>query len=168
MVSKMRNKSTKLSSAPDMNGSPHTLVVTGAGIRAANLTRALRKFQTEQATVAKLFAKHIKLEEAIAFVKKTRIGIAIGTPTRLINLLDEDHGGVVSIFQVKLTSAATAGVLSLENLQRLVVDCSHIDQKRRGILDMSETQNPLIELLNRQGLKERYAASEKGVDLLFY
>ncbi|KAH0563418.1 csm1-like protein [Trichoglossum hirsutum] len=77
------------------------------------------------------------------------MGIAVGTPTRLIDLLNE-------------------GVLSIEKLQRLVVDCSYMDQKKRGILDMRETQAPLMELLNRQGLKERYAASENGVDLLFY
>ncbi|KAI9860009.1 MAG: hypothetical protein M1813_006356 [Trichoglossum hirsutum] len=144
-----KNNLANLSSAPDMNGSPHTIVITGSGIRAADITRALRKFQTEQATVAKLFAKHIKLKEAIAFVKKTRMGVAIGTPTRLIDLLNE-------------------GALSVEKLQRLIIDCSYIDQKKRGILDMRETQAPLMELLNRQGLKGRYGAPENGVDLLFY
>ncbi|KAI9769422.1 MAG: hypothetical protein M1840_004124 [Geoglossum simile] len=144
-----RGRPGSLSSSPSVSGAPHTIVVTSAGIRAANLTRALRKFQTKQSTVAKLFAKHIKLKDAITFVTKTRMGIAIGTPTRLIGLLNE-------------------GVLSLEKLQRLVVDCSHIDQKKRGILDMRELQIPLMELLNRQGLKERYTASEDKVDLLFY
>lgn len=36
--------------------------------------RVLRVFQTENATVAKLFAKHIKLKDAIEYVKKTRYG----------------------------------------------------------------------------------------------
>ena len=34
--------------------------------------RALRTFQTKEAVVAKLFAKHIKLKDAIEYVKKTR------------------------------------------------------------------------------------------------
>ncbi|KAH0563417.1 hypothetical protein GP486_002022 [Trichoglossum hirsutum] len=70
--SMMKNNPADLSSAPDINGSPHTIVITISGIRAADITRALRNFQTKQATVAKLFAKHIKLKDAIAFVKKTR------------------------------------------------------------------------------------------------
>jgi protein CMS1 len=43
-----------------------------------------------------------------------------------------------------------------------------MDQKKRGILDMNETLTPLVELLNRQGLKERYEIRENEVDLLFY
>lgn len=79
----------KLSDASTEKGSPHTLVVAGAGLRAADVTRALRKFQTKEAMVAKLFAKHIKLKEAIEMVKTTRMGIGVGTPQRLIDLLDD-------------------------------------------------------------------------------
>ncbi|KAI9819392.1 MAG: hypothetical protein M1826_001141 [Phylliscum demangeonii] len=140
---------TLLASAPETNGAPHTLVVTGAGIRAADLVRALRKFRTPQADVAKLFAKHIKLKEAEDYVKKTRIGIAVGTPTRILDLLK-------------------AGALSVERLDRIVVDSSYVDQKRRGIFDMRETFTPLMEFLSRPELKARYGASEKRLDLLFY
>ena len=38
--------------------------------------------------MAKLFAKHIKLKEAIETTKKTRMGIGVGTPQRLIDLLE--------------------------------------------------------------------------------
>ena len=79
----------QLAGASKQKGSPHTLVVAGAGLRAADLTRALRKFQTKKATVAKLFAKHIKLKEAIETTQKTRMNIGIGTPQRLIDLLDQ-------------------------------------------------------------------------------
>ncbi|KAK3172775.1 hypothetical protein OEA41_006100 [Lepraria neglecta] len=61
-----------LSTASKKTGSPHTLVITSAGLRAADITRALRTFQTKEAVVAKLFAKHIKLKDAIEYVKKTR------------------------------------------------------------------------------------------------
>jgi len=60
------------------------------------------------------------------------------------------------------------GALSAEHLERVVVDASHIDQKKRGILDMKETQAPLIQLLSREDLKERYGTSEKKIELLFY
>jgi protein CMS1 len=77
-----------LSDAPHEKGHPHTLVVAGAGLRAVELVRALRRFQTKEAFVAKLFAKHIKLREAIETVKKTRINIGVGTPQRIFDLLE--------------------------------------------------------------------------------
>lgn len=87
--SRRKKKGKKLSDSPQEKGSPHTLVVAGAGLRAADLTRALRKFQTKESMVAKLFAKHIKLKEAIDTVKKTRMGVGVGTPQRIIDLLDD-------------------------------------------------------------------------------
>jgi protein CMS1 len=60
------------------------------------------------------------------------------------------------------------GALSLANLKRLVVDASHIDQKKRGILDMKEITMPLAKWLARKEFKERYTAEEKPLHLLFY
>ncbi|KAI9703269.1 MAG: hypothetical protein M1836_007835 [Candelina mexicana] len=142
-------KKKKLSAASKVRGAPHTIVVAAAGLRAADLTRALRVFQNKDSSVAKLFAKHIKFRDAIKHVKKTRMGLAVGTPTRLLDLLNE-------------------GALSVEKLERIVVDCSHIDQKKRGILDMRETQLPLVQFLGRDNIKRRYGTSDEGVRLLFY
>ena len=55
----------------------------------AERIRAVRKFQTKDAIIAKLFAKHIKLKESVAFLKSKRTGIAVGTPTRLKDLMDD-------------------------------------------------------------------------------
>lgn len=79
----------KLTRAPEAKGSPHTFIIASAGLRAADLTRALRKFQTKEAMVAKLFAKHIKLRDAVEMVKKTRMNIGVGTPQRLSDLLED-------------------------------------------------------------------------------
>ncbi|KAF2103958.1 hypothetical protein NA57DRAFT_70170 [Rhizodiscina lignyota] len=141
--------SGKLSTASKAKGSPHTLVVAGAGLRAADLTRALRTFQTKEATVAKLFAKHIKLKEAVETCKKLRMNIGVGTPQRIHDLLDD-------------------GALSSKELKRIVIDASHIDQKKRGVLDMKETLLPLVTLLARSEFKERYGASDKRLELIFY
>lgn len=138
-----------LSSASKKLGSPHTLVITSSGLRAADITRALRLFQTKDAVVAKLFAKHIKLREAVDYVRKTRMGIGVGTPSRIIDLFD-------------------SGALSSSSLERVVVDCSHIDQKKRGIFDMRETQQPLMALLNQSELKNRYGSGSGKVRLLLY
>ncbi|TVY67399.1 Protein CMS1 [Lachnellula suecica] len=148
-LEKFAGNSTKLWSASKKNGSPHTIIVTAAGLRAAEIARVLRKFQTKDATVAKLFAKHIKLQDSIKFLKSTRIGIAVGTPTRLKDLMDD-------------------GALAIDRLERIVIDASHIDVKKRGILEMKETQVPLILWLGQAEFKERYAATKDHVQLLFY
>lgn len=55
-----------------------------------------------------------------------------------------------------------------------MIDASHIDQKKRGLLDMKETQVPLVQLLTRPELKERFGTAEEGrieqgkVELLFF
>jgi protein CMS1 len=48
------------------------------------------------------------------------------------------------------------------------VDASHIDQKKRGILEMKETQVPLTLWLGQSILRERYGAKKEGIQLLFY
>jgi protein CMS1 len=55
-------------------------------------------------------------------------------------------------------------------VKRIVVDASHIDQKKRGIVDMRETMLPLAKLLCRGGLKERYEDDDaaRHIDLIFY
>ncbi|MCJ1427426.1 hypothetical protein MMC29_005329 [Sticta canariensis] len=141
--------SKNLATASKKPGSPHTLVIVSAGLRAANVARALRTFQTKDAAVAKLFAKHIKLKDAINYVKKTRIGIGAGTPSRILDLFN-------------------AGALCFEKLERVVIDCSHIDVKKRCIFDMRETQKPLMQLLNQDGLKTRYGGSSDQINLLFF
>ena len=60
------------------------------------------------------------------------------------------------------------GALSSENLERVVVDCSYIDRKKRGIFDMRETQRSLIDLLNRDNIKSRYGVNKDGITLLLY
>jgi protein CMS1 len=57
-------------------GAPHTIVVTASGIRAADLCRSLKtglpKQGTKDPNVAKLFAKHMKLAEQVAHLKKNK------------------------------------------------------------------------------------------------
>lgn len=83
-----KRSKNKLSNAFEEKGRPHTLVIAGAGLRAADMTRALRDFQSKESMVAKLFAKHIKLKEAEEMARKTRMGIGVGTPQRIGDLLD--------------------------------------------------------------------------------
>ncbi|TGO40955.1 hypothetical protein BHYA_0029g00650 [Botrytis hyacinthi] len=148
-LEKFSDNTTKLWSASKKNGSPHTIIVTAAGLRAADLARAVRKFQTKDVKVAKLFAKHIKLKDSIGFLKSSRTGIAVGTPQRLKDLMDE-------------------GSLAVDRLERIVIDASHIDQKKRGILEMKETQIPLTIWLGQKPFRERYEGSTDKLQILFY
>ncbi|KAK7419393.1 Protein cms1 [Neonectria magnoliae] len=130
-------------------GAPHTLVVAGAGLRAADIARVVRIFSNKDTTVAKLFAKHMKVEEQVKFLNNHKIGIGVGTPSRLMELIDN-------------------GALSLANLKRVVVDASHIDQKKRGVLDMKDTMLPLARFLARKEFKDGYVDETKPLALLFY
>ncbi|KAF4124527.1 protein CMS1 [Geosmithia morbida] len=131
-MEKFCQKPESLTKPPKKKGSPHTLIVAGAGLRAADL-----------------FAKHMKVAEQVEFLKNKKTGIGIGTPARLIELIDN-------------------GALSLEYLENIIVDASHIDQKKRGILDMKDTMLPLARFLSRKEFKERYVADEKPISLIFY
>ncbi|KAI5283631.1 hypothetical protein KEM54_001976 [Ascosphaera aggregata] len=119
-----------LSVAPEENGTPHTL--------------------TKDCAVAKLFAKHIKLKEAKSFVQNIRIGVGVGTPARINDLVAAD-------------------CLKLNHLERIVIDGSHLDQKRRGIFDMKEIFLPLISFLTRPELVRRYTSLEEDhLDVLVF
>lgn len=78
-----------------------------------------------------------------------RISIGVGTPQRINDLLED-------------------GALSAKHLKRIIVDASYIDQKKRGILDMKETQMPLVKLLTRSDLRDRYEDGEVPTKMLFY
>lgn len=148
-LEKFSNNPTRLWSASKKNGAPHTIIVTAAGLRAADLARIIRKFQTKDSRVAKLFAKHIKIKDSIAFLKSTRTGMAVGTPTRLKDLMD-------------------CGALQVDRLERIVIDTSHIDQKKRGILDMKETHVPLTVWLGQNEFRNRYGSATQNIALFFY
>lgn len=91
----------------------------------------------------------MKVDEQVSFLKNKKAGIGVGTPARLMDLIDN-------------------GALSLDNLQRVIVDASHIDQKKRGVMDMKDTMMPLARFLTRSEFKDKYVDEEKPLDLLFY
>ena len=79
-----------------------------------------------------------------------RIGIGIGTPARLIDLLESQ-------------------ALKTTNLRRIVIDGSYLDQKKRSIFDMRELFVRLLELLSLPQLKERYeTGDEQSLDILVF
>jgi protein CMS1 len=108
----------------------------------------------------------------VSFLQKSRTGIAVGTPQRLIDLIENGtYNNTPSRNKSPLFSPVNPfpDALSLANLKRIVVDASHIDQKKRGIVDMRETMMPLAKLLCMQVLKGRYEdETARHIDLIFY
>ena len=74
---------------------------------------------------------------------------------------------VIELMRI-LESNVTLGALQLDRLERIIVDASHIDQKKRGILEMKETQVPLTLWLGQASIRERYTATSGSIELMFY
>lgn len=66
-----------------------------------------------------------------------------------------------SHLEEEITNIDTLDVLKLQDLKRIVIDASYIDQKKRGIFDMKEVFVPLLQLLTRADLRDRYTTKDK-------
>lgn len=95
------------------------------------------------------------------------MGIGAGTPARISDLIESGKQQCRSAYEVLSNRKLTSGTLKLDELERIVIDGSHIDQKQRGIFDMKDTHLPLLQLLTRPELRERYGASKKTKILVF-
>ncbi|KAF8538896.1 U3-containing 90S pre-ribosomal complex subunit-domain containing protein, partial [Trichophaea hybrida] len=126
----------ELNKTSETPGTPHTFIVTAAALRATDLARVVKKFQTKECMVAKLFAKHIKLKESIDLCNSTKIGIGVGTPARMLALIRE-------------------GSLKLDDVTAIVLDMSAINEKQQGIFDIRETHKDVLDLLNESVIKSR-------------
>ncbi|KAJ4480542.1 U3-containing 90S pre-ribosomal complex subunit-domain containing protein [Lentinula edodes] len=120
---------TRLSQKSKNPGSPTLLFITGAALRVADVTRILKdkRLRGEKGgEVAKLFARHFKLAEHCSYLKRTKVGAAVGTPGRIGKLLSE-------------TDALTISALS-----HIMLDISFRDTKKRNLLDIPETRNEVF------------------------
>jgi len=94
-------------------GQPLLLVICSSALRCLDVIRALREVSPE-AKVAKLFAKHLKLEEQEKWLRRI-VKIGVGTPRRVSDLINK-------------------GALSLESCEHLILDASHKDVKNYTLL----------------------------------
>ncbi|KAI0708968.1 U3-containing 90S pre-ribosomal complex subunit-domain containing protein [Earliella scabrosa] len=120
---------TRMGQRPKSNGAPTLLFVAGAALRVADVTRVLKdkRLRGEKGgDIAKLFAKHFKLEEHVAYLKRTKIAAAVGTPGRLGKLLCDTDA------------------LSTSALTHIILDVSFRDVKKRTLLDIPETRDEVF------------------------
>ncbi|KDN49316.1 hypothetical protein RSAG8_02018, partial [Rhizoctonia solani AG-8 WAC10335] len=130
---------SRIAQRPKHHAAPTAIVLAGAALRVADLTRAVRPLKGESGgEIAKLFAKHFKLKDHVAHLAKTRVGVAVGTPARISQLLAEPDA------------------LSVKALSHIVLDLTYIDSKQRSLLDIPETRvDTLRGVLGHSRIRER-------------
>jgi protein CMS1 len=133
-----------LNRASTEKASPHTLFICPSGLRGADLARELRTYQSADNAVAKLFAKHFKIEQQAVFLRKTNVGFGVGTPDRVKKLIE-------------------AGALKTGRLERIVVDGSYLDEKKRGFWNMAELFMPMLDLLKMKEVQKKLEPGELQV-----
>ena len=108
--------------------SPAVLFVTGSSNRACAIIKELSKSDLKL-PVAKLFSRHMKVNAQHDFLKKTAYPIGVGTPNRLLKLLD-------------------LGYLSLSKTTLVVLDLSN-DVKGYNLMSQIDTRGDAAVLLQR-------------------
>ena len=128
---------------------PHTIVIASSGIRVADLVRDLRVFNSSESKIGKYFAKHMKLQPNLKFAKQTRVGIAVGTPVRLKELIENDG-------------------IQAGSLQRIIIDGSYQNEKKYTIFDMADSFRAMLDLLNMDGVKSRLLDDKDKLLIMVY
>ncbi|KAG2177882.1 hypothetical protein INT43_003129 [Umbelopsis isabellina] len=119
----------KLAKAPPAEalGAPAIVIITHSAIRATDLVRGLKEFD-KAAKIAKLFAKHLKVEDQARFLGERPIHFAVGTPHRIKELIDLEH-------------------LKMDRLELIVID-GEKNAKRLDIFENDAVNGPLYELFS--------------------
>ncbi|OQR83324.1 ubiquitin-specific protease [Achlya hypogyna] len=120
--------------------SPILLIVCSSALRAVEIGKAIAGFKCH---VAKLFGKHLKLEEQVENLKRWH-PIAIGTPGRIKTLLEMKG-------------------LSLECTTHVVVDM-HRDSKNMSILELKDTSKDMIDCI-RDSMLPRLTTNKLSIAL---
>ncbi|KAK2641727.1 hypothetical protein Ddye_023490 [Dipteronia dyeriana] len=105
-------------------GCPAVLIISTSALRSIELLRGLRSLTTE-CHVAKLFSKHMKVEEQVSLLKN-RVNIASGTPSRIKKLIDIE-------------------ALGISRLALIVLD-RHVDVKGYSLFTLPQVRDEFWEL----------------------
>ncbi|KAJ4762344.1 Protein CMSS1 [Rhynchospora pubera] len=116
-------------------GSPALLVISTSALRSLELLRGLKPF-TKDCRPAKLFAKHLKVEEQVTLLK-ARVNIAAGTPSRIKKLIDMEALSLTRLKLVVLDMQRDAKAFSLFTLPQVSTEFwdlykSHLEEKVTG------------------------------------
>jgi hypothetical protein len=112
------------------HGSPLIIIICSSAIRAADVINSLSSIL--KCKIAKLFAKHFKLQDQVDILTKGKFPVAVGTPNRVMKL-------------------AEYGALQLHHTRLIVIDMKK-DAKSFSLLTMPEVKDDLFTFLERYGL----------------
>lgn len=110
----------------DRFGSPVVLVVCASAQRASEIIKSMSA-KLIKCKIAKLYAKHFKVQEQIDMLSKEYYPVAIGTPNRLSKLIE-------------------LGSLSLRHTRVALIDIT-LDSKKYNILTLHEIKEDFYRLL---------------------
>ena len=116
--------------------SPLALIICSSARRAVQVLKEIKGFKVK---AAKLFAKHLTVEEQTLWLQETAFGIAVGTPHRLNALCHRNKA------------------LNLTQTKLIVLD-AHADPKGFTVCTLPDTASDCMEFLKEQVLpvlKER-------------
>ncbi|KAG0588712.1 hypothetical protein KC19_2G263800 [Ceratodon purpureus] len=101
-------------------GSPVVLVLCSSAIRCVELLRGMKAF-IGKVKPAKLFAKHIKVEEQVTLLKE-HVNIAAGTPNRVRKLIDIGAMGTGRLRLIILDMHADAKGLTILSVPQVMTE----------------------------------------------
>ncbi|KAK4489126.1 hypothetical protein RD792_004920 [Penstemon davidsonii] len=101
-------------------GSPSLLVISSSALRSLELIRELRPL-TKECHAAKLFSKHMKVEEQVSILKD-RVNVASGTPNRIKKLIDMEALGLSRLAVIVLDMHTDVKGYSLFTLPQVSPD----------------------------------------------
>ena len=82
------------------------------------------------------------MQDHVTYLRRTKIGAAVGTPGRLGKLLElgefAAHSPVTTIKRIVSDSMAVSA------LTHIIIDLSYRDAKRRSVLDIPETRDEVF------------------------
>jgi hypothetical protein len=82
------------------------------------------------------------LQDHVTYLRRTRVGAAVGTPGRLGKLLE--LGEFTAHFPTTTTEPIESDSLAVSALTHIIIDLSYRDAKRRSVLDIPDTRDEVF------------------------
>lgn len=132
---------------------PRVLVIASSAIRCVDILKDAPRLR-QRCTIAKLFAKHIKAGEQIAFLASHKVPLAIGTPARILKLA-----------QTPMDKGESVMAIDLSVVNHIILD-GWRDAKDRTIFDVAEVRLELLRLLTSEALLRRLNTGKARITFL--
>lgn len=128
--------------------SPMVIVVCLSARRAVAVLKELSRYKLR---IAKLFAKHLTVQQQVQMLQSTSFPIAVGTPHRLVTLLsgaetDDDHRNDNNDKDQTTASKPASIALSLARTRLVILD-SHVNPKKYTVCTLPDTAPHVRDLL---------------------